>query len=208
MIEHSGALRRLREHPDGVRADPRFRNRSGVALKMANFASIDPSHQGAGMAHGGQKDQQTWDAWAHRPNELAQVAIRILAVATSESLSEPAEDEVDVGAPEGAVLYRKHRRLERDRALVHKKKSQTLKDTGKLACEVCGFVSAEIYGPTVDGVIDVHHIVPLHKIGESFTRLADLALVCPTCHRVIHRHSPYVTPDELRTIREVKGAEA
>lgn len=80
------------------------------------------------------------------------------------------------------------------------KKKQVLKDTAKLACEVCDFESAAIYGPAAEGVIDVHHIVPLHKVGDSITRLADLALVCPTCHRVIHRHSPVVTPQELRTL--------
>ena len=48
----SDVLRSLRIFPDHVRADPRFRNSSGVALKLHNFAAIDPAHQGQGMSHG------------------------------------------------------------------------------------------------------------------------------------------------------------
>ena len=47
----------------------------------------------------------------------------------------PIEDEDEVGAEEGAALYRKHRRLERDRTLVRKKQNRVLSDTGRLAWE-------------------------------------------------------------------------
>ena len=30
------------------------------------------------------------------------------------------------------------------------------------------------------------------------TTLSDLVLVCPTCHRVIHAHKPFITPSQLR----------
>ena len=75
----------------------------------------------------------------------------------------------------------------------------SLRRTGRLACEVCDFESSEAYD--VAGVIDVHHVVPLHKIGESVTTMNDLALVCPTCHRVLHKHRPIITPAELRAKR-------
>lgn len=54
----SAELRSLRIFPDEVRSNPRFRNRSGVALKMHNFSSIDPDHQGQGMTHGGAPDSR------------------------------------------------------------------------------------------------------------------------------------------------------
>ncbi len=47
----------------------------------------------------------------------------------------------------------------------------------------------------------MHHVVPLHKIGKSRTKLTDLALDCPTCHRVLHAHKPFITPAELRAKR-------
>lgn len=87
-----------------------------------------------------------------------------------------------------------HRRRECDRKLVAKtKQSET---TGRLACEVYDFESSEAYG--LEGVIDVHHVVPLHEAGASITTMKDLALVCPTCHRVLHKHRPTISPAVLR----------
>ena len=50
-------------------------------------------------------------------------------------------EEEEYEAPEGRILYREHRRYERDRKLVAEKKKAVLKKTGKLACEVCEFES-------------------------------------------------------------------
>ncbi|WP_408609294.1 HNH endonuclease [Auraticoccus cholistanensis] len=83
--------------------------------------------------------------------------------------------------------------------MVAKKGAAVLRTTGRLACEVCDFDSSEAYG--IEGVIDVHHVVPLHQLGESVTGLNDLALLCPTCHRVLHQHRPIISPDELRAKR-------
>ena len=51
-----------------------------------------------------------------------------------------------------------------------------------------------------EGYIHVHHRVPLHFTGEIENKLEDLILVCANCHVMIHRHSPWKTPDELRKI--------
>ncbi|MFQ6170946.1 HNH endonuclease [Oryzobacter sp. R7] len=192
----SEEMRSLRIWPSEVRQNPKFRNADGVGLKLANFAGIDPAHAGKGMPNWSKGDEETWAKWAHRPNELHELALRILEVGTSEDLVEDPDPEDDFGADEGDALYRKHRRLERSRALVKKKKKQVLAATGALACEVCGFDSKVAYG--IEWVIDVHHTVPLHVLGKSNTRLSDLALVCPTCHRSIHAHKPFITPAELR----------
>jgi 5-methylcytosine-specific restriction protein A len=100
-----------------------------------------------------------------------------------------------------------HRHRERNRKLVQQKKAAVRKATGRLACEVCDFDSSEVYGTGLE-VIDVHHVVPLHEIGESKTTLSDLALVCPTCHRVIHAHQPFITPAELKAKRPLQGSRA
>jgi 5-methylcytosine-specific restriction enzyme A len=151
------------------------------------------------MAHGGAGDRRVWDDWAHRPEELAQAVALIRARGeTDEAPADTGEDE-EYEAPEGRILFREHRRYERDRKLVAKKKAAVLRKTGRLACEVCDFESTEAYD--LEGVIDVHHVIPLHKIGESVTTMSDLALVCPTCHRVLHKHRPVITPAELRAKR-------
>lgn len=196
VTDLSAELHTLRIFPADVRATPRFRNPAGVALKLHNFSSIDPDHDGRGMGHGSAGDRRVWEQWAHRPDELAQAVALIRARGESDDAPEDTGEEEEYEAPEGRILFREHRRYERDRKLVARKKAAVLKKTGRLACEVCDFESSEIFD--VEGVIDVHHIVPLHKIGESVTTMNDLALVCPTCHRVLHRHRPVITPAELR----------
>jgi 5-methylcytosine-specific restriction protein A len=198
VTDLSDELRSLRIFSAAVTSNPLFRNASGVALKLHNFSSIDPSQPGKGMSHGGLGDQRTWDLWAHRPDELAVVAAAIKAKGHFSDLGESTGEDEEYSAPEGRILFRAHRRYERDKKLVARKKAQVLKQTGRLACEVCDFESSEVYGKAVFGVVDIHHLVPLHKIGVSKTTLADLAVLCPTCHRVIHKHSPFITPKELQ----------
>lgn len=152
------------------------------------------------MPHVSRGDQAVWDEWAHRPTELHEVALAIRAVGVMPDAGEDTQEPEEASAEEGRLLYRLHRRRERNRALVEKKKAAERKATGRLACGVCDFESSEVYGEGVE-VIDIHHVVPLHEIRESTTSLADLALVCPTCHRVLHAHKPFITPSELRAKR-------
>ncbi|WP_233533532.1 HNH endonuclease [Kitasatospora sp. SolWspMP-SS2h] len=55
-----------------------------------------------------------------------------------------------------------------------------------------------MYGERGAGYVECHHVVPLHVAGEGTTKLADLALICANCHRMIHRKAPWPTPAELR----------
>ena len=56
------------------------------------------------------------------------------------------------------------------------------------ACKICGMSFEETYGPEFKDIIEVHHIVPLHQIGESYVvdPINDLIPVCPNCHTAIH----------------------
>lgn len=199
VTDLSAEIRALHIFPEEIRKSERFRNPSGVALKLHNFSAIDPDYAGMGMGHFGTADRRTWEDWAHRPGDLAQAVALIRELGATDGLPGDTGEEEEYEAPEGRVLYRAHRRYERDHKLVAKKKAEALKKTGRLACEVCDFESSEVY--EIHGVIDVHHVVPLHKIGESVTAMSDLALVCPTCHRVLHKHRPIITPGELRARR-------
>jgi 5-methylcytosine-specific restriction protein A len=42
--------------------------------------------------------------------------------------------------------------------------------------------------------------VPLHFTGEIENKLADLILVCANCHVMIHRRSPWRTPEQLEAL--------
>ena len=55
-------------------------------------------------------------------------------------------------------------------------------------CKVCGMSFEKTYGAEFKDIIEVHHIVPLNQIGESYVvdPVNDLIPVCPNCHAAIH----------------------
>ena len=104
-------------------------------------------------------------------------------------------------APEGRALTVSHLRHERSRALARVRKDRTLRTAGRLACEACGFDYAERYGERGHGFIECHHTRPVSELGNgAVTRLEDLALVCASCHRMIHARRPWLGMDELRAM--------
>jgi 5-methylcytosine-specific restriction protein A len=196
--ELSDLLNQLPLHPLG--GDDRFRNPNSVHLKLANFAAIDPAHPGTGMSHVGRNDREIWDEFSGDPIRLRYTAgaIREEALAQIARPLPPVEDEEQ--ADEGRLLFRSHRVRERDPQLARRKKARVLALTGALACEACGFEFARTYGGYGNGYIECHHLVPLAMTGRTRTRLADLALVCSNCHRMLHRGNPPLSFDQLRRL--------
>lgn len=102
---------------------------------------------------------------------------------------------------EGGVRERRHQHRERDPKLRRRKIEATKGKLGRIACEVCGFDFAAIYGDQRAGeFIEVHHTTPLHVTGVTKTRIEDLALLCSNCHRMIHIRPPWLTLDQLRSL--------
>lgn len=86
-----------------------------------------------------------------------------------------------VSAEEGKRLAAASTRLERDRELAAEVKERNRAANGGLVtCEGCGFADAEA------GYLDAHHLVPL-AVEARISTLSDFAVLCPTCHRVVHR---------------------
>ena len=67
------------------------------------------------------------------------------------------------------------------------------------ACRACGVDFTELYGDRGREFIHVHHIHPLHEIGEEYKidPIKDLRPVCPNCHSMIHRKDPLLSIEEL-----------
>lgn len=108
-------------------------------------------------------------------------------------------DELDYETEEGRRMLRTHLVPERDPQLVRRKKKSVMKETGRLACEVCTFDFAQFYGSLGEGFAEVHHIRPVAAgRGPRKVRLVDLAIVCSNCHRMLHRRNPVLALDELR----------
>jgi hypothetical protein len=108
-------------------------------------------------------------------------------------------DILDVEVTEGLTKYVSHLRRERNRAVVKAKKAQALATHGRLLCEVCGFDFGAFYGKLGEGFCEVHHTIPLADLdGKRVTTLAELAILCSNCHRVLHRHKPMPSISELK----------
>ncbi len=153
VIEVSNVLNRLPIHT--VRPDlEKFRNSSGVALKLANFQALDPSYTGTGGTNGGRGDADVWDDLHGDPAMVARLATGIRAwLQHTGEVTVPEEDEE--GVFEGRLLYRHHRTRERDRPIVARKKATILRAGGRLACEACGIEFYRQYGVVGDGYTEV-----------------------------------------------------
>ncbi|QXO81773.1 HNH endonuclease [Morganella morganii] len=108
-----------------------------------------------------------------------------------------------VSGYEGKPIMRLHQSRERDPKIIKQKKEQVLKETGKLKCEICSMDFEETYGILGHGFAECHHKSPLAlRDKNEETDLCDLAIVCPNCHRMLHRKRPWLTLDDLKAIYE------
>jgi 5-methylcytosine-specific restriction protein A len=69
-------------------------------------------------------------------------------------------------------------------------------------CVVCDFDFGMVYGPLGAGFIHVHHLRPLHAIGEEYELdpEVDLRPVCPNCHAMLHRKKSVLSIGELKAV--------
>lgn len=127
------------------------------------------------------------DCWAYRP--MAPSAVIVFADDV---------DEADVPElPEGAVFERLVNAYERNPLA----RQLCIKRWGN-SCFICGFSFGATYGDAVDGLIHVHHLLQLSKVGKNYKidPIADLRPVCPNCHAVIHhRRDPAYTIEEVES---------
>lgn len=70
-VAHLSALLNQRARQLGIAASDNFRNPAGVALKLANFAALDPSYPGRGMTRYSRGDAATWEELAGDSDYLA-----------------------------------------------------------------------------------------------------------------------------------------
>lgn len=185
--------------------EEKFRNPNGVTLKLSNFLAIDPEYLGKGMGSYSKLDEKIFYEFKDDIEGLKAIASNItFAINSVENESAVAlseeDNEINVGR-EGQVLLKLHRFRERDKRLVKKKKETVLKMSGKLSCEACNFDFKEVYGNLGDGFIECHHLIPLasYKMSKE-TQLADLAILCSNCHRMIHKTENISNIEEFKKL--------
>ena len=75
----------------------------------------------------------------------------------------------------------------------------------KAVCECCGLdpqIDSNYRGPTINTPLDVHHCAPLQTVSEGQTKRYivpdDFLVLCPTCHRMIHKQMDTSDVDHLK----------
>jgi len=200
VVELSQLLNRAPLHPAAVR-DEKFRNPNGVGRKTADIATQHPDYTGR-PTRGNRLDSEVLAEFRADPDRMRRVAAEIRVTIEQGELGLLPSDEMaseGLEAPEGRILLARHLRRERSPELRRRKLAQVQAHSLPIACEVCGFDFAAVYGERGRGYIEVHHVLPLHVSGATQTRLQDLALLCANCHRMIHRGA-WITPSALREV--------
>lgn len=88
VVALSTLLNRLPIHAPDVRGAS-FRNPNGVAMKLANFRSLDPTSAGAGFTRGNRLERAVWEQFAEEPRALAAAAQAVGVLAGSEAAAAP-----------------------------------------------------------------------------------------------------------------------
>jgi hypothetical protein len=124
------------------------------------------------------------NGWAYRPVFLANQTLI---------------GQSDYAAIEGNPIIYFHFRRERDQEIVKAKRDSFIAEHGKLFCESCQFSTSSIYAGLNSDICEIHHRLPLAFANKPVnTRLNDLAVLCPNCHRAIHKTVPLMSIEEFR----------
>lgn len=188
------------------RPDPtKFRNVNGAYLKLQNFKALDPEYTAGGrvgMRRGVTgREQVLWDRFVDSQDELRELAARIREGSAAANLPTQQEDDEE-GVLEGRLIWRWHRQRERVPGKAAEKKAKMRSTLGQLHCEVCDLSEAQAtarFRSLTGDIFECHHTKPLHTLtGTTTTRVADLAVVCPTCHRALHRVEPSLGVTDMK----------
>lgn len=112
--------------------------------------------------------------------------------------ADPAAVALAISAGMEALKERWHRRSERNPRL-----ARDAKRYHGTTCVVCGFNFEVTYGEIGVDFIEAHHLTPFSELEGRPTHLdprTDFAVVCPNCHRMLHKRTPPLLPDELRAL--------
>ena len=102
---------------------------------------------------------------------------------------------------EGKYRYVLHKKRERSSALRKAKVKHFLTTNDFIHCELCRVnLNAKYPSSLSEGYIEVHHIKPISTLAEHTpTHIDDLILLCPNCHRMVHR-----TKDAEKNLEDLK----
>jgi 5-methylcytosine-specific restriction protein A len=125
---------------------------------------------------------------------LRLVALYQALIESRDQVDDDDENDGPASSPTDSELearrFRWHRRAERSRSL-----AKAAKSFHGTVCQVeaCKKDLSVIYGDLAKGYIEAHHLTPFSSLKGRPTELnpqTDFAVVCPDCHRMLHRRHP------------------
>jgi putative restriction endonuclease len=127
---------------------------------------------------------ESGNSWIYQGSfEVSQIQDHYVILNRGHRLALLPEEQADEAASysEGDRKYVTHLMAERNKSVVAK-----LKETSDCPCSICGVRLVERYGVEC---IEAHHKKPMATYSSSHAvSLADFALLCPSCHRVVHKY--------------------
>ena len=183
IIALSQTLRALPYHGEAARRAT-FRNPDGAAFKVQNLRSLET---GKGLGNVSRMDRNIWDEFGAYSAEVTRLATLIRAgiAANHQATTPEVDDAEEIEFYEGRLLTQSHMRHERSAGL---RKALLKKRQGDARhCDICGEAHSALSAELRATAFEAHHIVPIATVGEGATKLSDVALLCATCHRILHR---------------------
>lgn len=183
-----------------------LRNPNGVSMKLGNFMRLDPEIKGSGLTNGARLEEEVWTTYSNDRELLRREAAHLtehlkagsLSISSTQLPDLETDDELESEGDPRTYVHRSYERKSGNR----KKKIKSHKDRGlPLVCECCGFDFEKTYGERGRDFIEVHHAIPVSElaVGQKL-RMNDLRLLCSNCHRMVHRHQPWLTVEEVKAL--------
>ena len=119
--------------------------------------------------------------------KLLPILLKLIDEPTNAATRQGGEDAPqDLEYREGGKVLQTHLRTERDAkaAKLAKELARKRSKTGDIVCETCGTVPKKEYAGL--DLIEAHHRIPLAR-GVRETKPEDFAMLCPCCHRAVHK---------------------
>lgn len=178
-----------------------LQNVGAIATEYAELSNAIVVH---GQAVNNARNSSDIRAAADKINELQNEIFGLTNAASTTTVTEissqpPTSLEEELVGVEGRLLVRMHVYRERDRTFAARaKKYFRDRNNGKLVCEACGLDPISLYGLDGERCIEAHHKIPIEELQpDSITRVNEMAMVCASCHRIIHSKKPCLLVNEV-----------
>lgn len=196
--ELSHTLRSMPYHREASKVAS-FRNPAGVAFKLQNLHQVAT---GKGLANVSRMDREIWAEFGYDGQQ-----VRTLAASIRSAIKDyvAADNEEEEEFREGRLLTRLHYQRERNPSV--RQKLLKAREPARLACDLCDADYRCLPEAIRTAAFEAHHLIPLSECGERKTKISELALLCASCHRILHRaiaaEGRWLTIAEARSLLKI-----